>query len=955
MGLLIGLCAMAAPAVADLPPEEEGVCVRVRIQINQEVAITRSAFRATLEINNAPEGVVLENLRVTLDIRNLEQEASNDLFGILGPEVTGASDVDGTGVIDPGGSATALWTIIPTRDAAPFVPIRYWVGGTLSYTEGENAVTIPLFPAHIWVKPDPSLVLHYFLVRDVFSDDPRTPEIEPTEPFPLGLIMINQGRGSAHKVRITSSQPKIIENEKGLLIDFTIIGTQVNTDQVSPSLTVKLGDIDPGQTAVAQWLMTCSLQGAFIEYQATFEQVNDLGDPRLSLIDSVDIHELNHAVLVDVPDDDYKPDFLANDVEDDDHLPDTLYNSDGSTATVNVGLNAAVLGGPVTYDNLEVGLSADVTDGWVYIQAEDPGQEQFRLAQVVRSDGRQIRVAENAWTTHRTYWFKDEPAPFRQHLVHIFDKDSTGSYTLIYAGPDRDGDQVPDNEDNCPEVSNPDQKNTDKANEGLPGYPAGDDRGDACDNDDDNDGLTDGDEVTVYHTDPLDPDSDDDTYGDKQEVDAGSDPNNANSIPNQPPYADAGPERNVLTGQSVVMNGSESYDPEGALVTYLWTFKHVPGTSQLTDGDLSDALDAKPSFTPDVDGAYTLELTVSDGAVAATDEVSIIAGSTNVAPNANAGPDENALTGTRVYLDGAGAHDPDHFPDPLTFVWSFDLLPDTSTLSSTDISDRDQTFASFVPDVAGLYRLELQAYDGQLYAQDTVEVLAASADVAPNAHAGEDATIQLGEPAFLYGLLSHDPDNGPQPLSYNWRFVGLPSGSALDDEDLFGANQASALFVPDDIGTYVARLMVGDGAQFDFDNVAITVLDGACQGDLDNDGDVDGSDLAALVAEFGATNCNGTCKTDLNGDNNVDDADLAAFASQLGRTDCRPVILPCEGDLDNDGDTDGADLAAFMDAFGSSSEDVAYNPDADFNGDGFVDRLDLVLFAMDYGRTGCPQ
>jgi len=115
----------------------------------------------------------------------------------------------------------------------------------------------------------------------------------------------------------------------------------VNADPFPPSLTVNLGNIDPGMTSVAMWMMTSSIQGKFIEYKATFEHVDGLGIPRLSLIDTVNIHELTHAVRVDNPSDDNKPDFLVNDVTDDDHLPDTLYNSTGPVEDVSIGLNLA--------------------------------------------------------------------------------------------------------------------------------------------------------------------------------------------------------------------------------------------------------------------------------------------------------------------------------------------------------------------------------------------------------------------------------------------------------------------------------------------------------------------------------------------------------------------------------------------------------------------------------------
>lgn len=423
---------------AQLPPEsqwqEEGVCARVRIRISQDVAITRTAFRATLEIDNAVENVPIENVAVAIDIRNENQEESNDLFAIRDPELTGISDMSGNGALEPGSSAKAVWIIIPTRDAAPDKPEQYYVGGTLSYIESDTEINMPLFPAAITVKPDPLLTLNYFLVRNVYSDDPFTKDvIEPAEPFSLGLMMSNQGKGIARNVKITSAQPEIIENEKGLLIDFKIIGTQVNTDQVTPSLTVDLGDIGAGQTSVAQWLMTSSLQGKFVEYKPDFEHVDELGEAKISLIDSVKKWELNHVVRVDI-EDDGKPDFLVNDFKDDNFLPDKLYNSDGSTSVVNV-VSDAVVSGPVSGGNLQVTLTGNAPNGWVYIRVEDPGQEQFVLKRVVRSDGQNIRLDDNAWTTHRTIRLDGE-SPYRESLLHLFDHIETGSfeYALTFEG-----------------------------------------------------------------------------------------------------------------------------------------------------------------------------------------------------------------------------------------------------------------------------------------------------------------------------------------------------------------------------------------------------------------------------------------------------------------------------------------------------------------------------------------
>ncbi|MCW5801311.1 MAG: thrombospondin type 3 repeat-containing protein [Deltaproteobacteria bacterium] len=81
---------------------------------------------------------------------------------------------------------------------------------------------------------------------------------------------------------------------------------------------------------------------------------------------------------------------------------------------------------------------------------------------------------------------------------------------------DRDSDGVPDNLDNCPDLSNPDQVDTD-----------GDGQGDACDTDDDNDGVADGSDNCPLVPNPDQTDTDGDGVGDACDNDADGD-----SIPN---------------------------------------------------------------------------------------------------------------------------------------------------------------------------------------------------------------------------------------------------------------------------------------------------------------------------------------------------------------------------------------------------------------------------------------
>jgi len=82
---------------------------------------------------------------------------------------------------------------------------------------------------------------------------------------------------------------------------------------------------------------------------------------------------------------------------------------------------------------------------------------------------------------------------------------------------------------------------------------------------------------------------------------------------------------------------------------------------------------------------------------------------------------------------------------------------------------------------------------------------------------------------------------------------------------------------------------VSNNNQADADNDGVgDVCPLFCQGDFDNDGDVDTADIAILGADFGRTNCStgAACEADFDLDNDVDTADTAVFSAEFGRTNC---------------------------------------------------------------------
>ena len=405
-----------------------GVCAKVRLRIEQSVVMTRSAFSGTLEIDNGGDAAI-SNIKVTLAFQDSTNGNAAGKFFIEGPVLSGFTAVDGSGVLNGGASGSAVYTFIPTVDAAPDAPQSFQIGGTLSYLDNGEQVVVPLLSAPITVYPEARLNLVYFQQRDVYGDDPFTDPIEPSEPFALGLIVKNTGAGNAHNLSITSGQPKIVDNEKGLLIDFSIIGTEVGNQPVSPSPTANLGDISPGGTKEVTWDMISSLQGRFISFNASFTHADDLGGTNTSIINSVEIHELTHRVLANRPSDDDLPDFLVNDIPDPANLPDLLYLSDGTIAPVAVFTNA-ILDAPVAAGHLQVQLFATVSNGWNYIQIPDPGVG-YLLKQVIRSDGKIISLTNDAWTTDRTFPSSIVGA-IEENLLHLFDYAGSGSYTLYY-------------------------------------------------------------------------------------------------------------------------------------------------------------------------------------------------------------------------------------------------------------------------------------------------------------------------------------------------------------------------------------------------------------------------------------------------------------------------------------------------------------------------------------------
>ncbi|TVR54621.1 MAG: hypothetical protein EA425_01560 [Puniceicoccaceae bacterium] len=408
----------------------QGYCARVKMEILQELTLERIGFEATLEVtNNAADDPITEfYAELTFETVEGEVRDASDLFFVRPPRVSGTNAADGSGIIGPTRTATVRWFIIPKPTAGGEDPrgTLYNVGVRLGGNLGGQPVPPELMyaiPDTITVRPEPQLVINYFLPRDVQGNDPFTETIESPIPFTLGVLVKNEGFGVARSLAIESQQPRIVENRQGLLLVAQLLGARVMDSPLDrASLTVNLGDIQPGETKKGAWDMIVSLMGEFVDFRATYTHASDLGGEETSLIKSLDAHFFAREVLNDQPGRDSILDFLAITDRNADLIPDALFESEGNVLPVNHLRQVEVLEGLGSNNTLRIGVLSDF-EGWGYVRIDDPSQGRMEIKSAVRSDGKVINL-RNVWTSLRYDRNTNRPL----HRLHLFDLTDVGNY-----------------------------------------------------------------------------------------------------------------------------------------------------------------------------------------------------------------------------------------------------------------------------------------------------------------------------------------------------------------------------------------------------------------------------------------------------------------------------------------------------------------------------------------------
>jgi hypothetical protein len=145
---------------------------------------------------------------------------------------------------------------------------------------------------------------------------------------------------------------------------------------------------------------------------------------------------------------------------------------------------------------------------------------------------------------------------------------------------------------------------------------------------------------------------------DTQGLESGNSIEVCQATANQAPTADAGPDQTVGEGQGVLLNGSNSTDPDDGIASYHWVQIGGPAVT------LSDPDGIQPTFTaPDVNlesTALNFELTVTDySGLQSKDSCVVNVTWQNETPQANAGFDQTVNEESIVSLDGSASLDID--------------------------------------------------------------------------------------------------------------------------------------------------------------------------------------------------------------------------------------------------------------------------------------------------------
>ena len=276
---------------------------------------------------------------------------------------------------------------------------------------------------------------------------------------------------------------------------------------------------------------------------------------------------------------------------------------------------------------------------------------------------------------------------------------------------------------------------------------------------------------------------------------------------NQRPVADAGDDITIILPANAELDGSQSYDPDGSISSYSWSY--VSGPLQYT---LHTPTSAKTTLSDLEPGTYVFRLVVTDnGGLTHEDQVMVNVLPPGSAPPANRPPVASAgtdivvaLPNNSTTLDGSASLDLDN--NIASYAWTKISGPASYNIANAAAAKTGVSNLS-----AGTYQFRLLVTDKEgLTSSDTVTVSVKTISNPSNQPAVPEAgnTIHVTLPdntVILDGTGSYDPDGALN--QFEWSLSAGPAQYTILNKNAVKTAVSNLIQ-----GTYIFRLVVWDNA-----------------------------------------------------------------------------------------------------------------------------------------------
>ena len=282
----------------------------------------------------------------------------------------------------------------------------------------------------------------------------------------------------------------------------------------------------------------------------------------------------------------------------------------------------------------------------------------------------------------------------------------------------------------------------------------------------------------------------------------------------------------LVTLSAPVNDGNGSCGPTVAPFAYAWSLTPPAGSA----ATLSSASAAQPAFRPDLAGAYSFAVTVTDALGYQSSKSGLVTASActltaTVTAPAGAQPDY-----TSVQLTANVAASPAGCAGTPAYGWSFDTVPAGSAAKFNAATVSDPSFTLDAPSGAWTARVNVSGAAGVRATATATVTSNACGSKAPVATAGISlpfpisvnapqpdpnvgSTVQYLLTNPKYQLQLDGSGSSPAlacnaPLSWSWTVYKKPLGSSAQ---VYPVNAEKPVFTPDVLGDYIFQLTVSDG------------------------------------------------------------------------------------------------------------------------------------------------